>query len=275
MSSRVLKKSVSFEGIGLHSGEKCKVTLSPSENLLNFSIDDRNFTPIEKLKCEGSARGTDLIFSLGARVRTVEHLLSAVGGLGLWRTSVCVEGVEIPAMDGCAETFANELFAASEPAPVEKAIEIYNTIYADNGRGATLVAMPSETFRITYIIKYENPLIGTMMFDYSGARGDFFMSEISRSRTFALERDIKALRENGMALGGSLENAILVGEREIQTVGGLRHDDEFVRHKVLDLIGDLTLIGRPLKAHVVAIRAGHAPHLMLVEKLRKISVGGR
>jgi UDP-3-O-[3-hydroxymyristoyl] N-acetylglucosamine deacetylase len=204
-------------------------------------------------------------------VRTVEHLLSAIGGLGLWKTKIQVEGVEFPAIDGCSETFSRALYESSEECEPVKPLEIYSPIYCENARGAFISAFPSEKLSITYIIKYENDLIGTMLYDYNETDCEFYINEISRARTFALEKDIKLLLQNGMALGGSLDNAILVGESEIKTNGGLRYEDEFVRHKVLDLIGDLVLIGRPICAKIIAIRAGHIPHLQFIEKLRRLS----
>jgi UDP-3-O-[3-hydroxymyristoyl] N-acetylglucosamine deacetylase len=266
--SRRLKKIISWKGRGLHSGNECKVTLSPSDEL---SVSLNGFcTPINELRFEGSSRGSDLIFPDGSKVRTVEHLLSAIVGLGLWKTNIKVEGLEIPTIDGCSETFSRELFESSEECESIKPLEIHSPICCENVNGAFIAAVPSEKFSIAYIIKYENDLIGTSLFDYNDANCESYINEISRARTFALEKDIKLLLQNGMALGGTLENAILVGEIEIQTNGGLRYKDEFVRHKVLDLIGDLGLIGKPICAKIIAIRAGHLSHLQFIERLRRL-----
>ena len=227
--------------------------------------------PIKELKIEGSSRGSDLIFPDGSKVRTVEHLLSAIGGLGLWKTNIKVEGFEIPTIDGCSEAFSRELLESSEECEPVKPLEVYSTICCESVNGAFISAAPGEKLSITYIIKYENDLIGTLLYDYNETNCTGYIDDISRARTFALEKDIKQLLQNGMALGGTLENAILVGETEIQTNGGLRYKDEFVRHKVLDLIGDLALVGRPLRAKIVAIRAGHLPHQQFIEKLRRLS----
>lgn len=270
MICRKLLSAIKIEGTGLHSGKSCCFTALPSDKPLSISLNGSEAVPVSALRVEGSARGSDIIFPNGERVRTVEHLLSAVAGVGLWNTEIRVEGVEIPAIDGCAYSFANTLLSASKICECTDTLALSAPVCHDNGNGASVAAMPSERFRVTYVIKYDNPLIGTQMFDYAENDGDFFVKEISRARTFALERDIKHLRENGMALGGTLDNAILVCADEIKTNGGLRYADEFVRHKVLDLIGDLALVGRPLKAHIIAVRAGHAPHLELVEKLRRL-----
>jgi len=267
--NRRLNRIIGFEGKGLHSGSECKVTLCPSEEL-SFSINGV-YTPIKELRFEGSSRGSDLIFPDGSKVRTVEHLLSAIVGLGLWKTNIKVEGLEIPTIDGCSQTFSRELFESSEECESVKPLEIHSPIYCENISGAFITAVPSEKLSITYIIKYENELIGTSLFDYNETSCEYYINEISRARTFALEKDIKLLLQNGMALGGTLENAILVGETEIQTCGGLRYKDEFVRHKILDLIGDLALVGRPVCARIIAIRAGHLSHLQFIEKLRRLS----
>jgi UDP-3-O-[3-hydroxymyristoyl] N-acetylglucosamine deacetylase len=267
--NRYLKKNISWEGKGLHSGSECKVTLSPSEEF-SMSFNGASF-PVKELNFEGSSRGSDLIFPDGRKVRTVEHLLSAIGGLGLWKTNIKVEGFEIPAIDGCSETFSREIFEASEECEPIKPLEIFAPICCESVNSSFLSAIPSEKLSITYIIKYENNLIGTSLYDYFETDCESYINEVSRARTFALEKDIKLLLQNGMALGGTLENAILVGESEIQTNGGLRYADEFVRHKILDLIGDLTLIGRPVCAKIIAIRAGHIPHLQFIEKLRRLS----
>jgi len=265
--NRRLSETISWKGKGLHSGSECKVTLSPFEEL-SLSLNGIH-APIKELRLEGSSRGSDLIFPDGSKVPTVEHLLSAIAGLGLWKTNIEVEGIEFPAIDGCSETFARKLLLSSEECEPVRPLEIHTPICCECVNDALMMAVPSEKFSITYIIKYENDLIGTSLFDYNEPCD--YISEISRARTFALEKDIKLLMQNGMALGGSLDNAILVGETKVQTSGGLRYADEFVRHKVLDLIGDLALLGRPIRAKIIAIRAGHAPHLQFIEKLRRLS----
>ena len=267
--SRRLKRIVSWEGKGLHSGSECKVTLYPSEEL-SLSFNNMCF-PIKELKFEGSARGSNLIFPDGSKVRTVEHLLSAIGGLGLWKTNIEAEGIEFPAIDGCSETFCRKLLESSEECEPVKPLLIHSPVYCEGANNAFITAVPAEKLSITYIIKYENNLIGTSLYDYNETGGEFYINEISRARTFALESDINLLLQNGMALGGSLANAILVGESDIQTNGGLRYGDEFVRHKILDLIGDLALIGKPVCAKIIAIRAGHLSHLQFIEKLRRLS----
>jgi UDP-3-O-[3-hydroxymyristoyl] N-acetylglucosamine deacetylase len=133
-----------------------------------------------------------------------------------------------------------------------------------------VVALPSNSFQVTYVIDYAAAPIGTQIFDFFDYGGTDYLREIAPARTFALRSDVAALRAAGLALGGSLDNAILVDDAGVETTGGLRFSDEFVRHKILDLLGDLACLGRPLLAHVVAVRAGHVQHLQLVERLRKL-----
>jgi UDP-3-O-[3-hydroxymyristoyl] N-acetylglucosamine deacetylase len=130
------------------------------------------------------------------------------------------------------------------------------------------VALPSRSFHITEVIDYDAAPVGTQIFEY-GTETDY-LREIAPARTFVMRTDVDALLAAGLALGGSLDNAIVVDRESVSTTGGLRFPDEFVRHKVLDLLGDLANLGRPLDAHIVAVRAGHVQHLQLVEKLRAL-----
>ncbi|MDR1049226.1 MAG: UDP-3-O-acyl-N-acetylglucosamine deacetylase, partial [Synergistaceae bacterium] len=129
------------------------------------------------------------------------------------------------------------------------------------------VALPSPVFHVTCVIDYAAAPIGTRIFEYGGGPEDY-LKNIAPARTFVMREDVEALRAAGLALGGSFDNAVVVDAAGVETAGGLRFPDEFVRHKVLDLLGDLACLGRPLAAHVVAVRAGHVQHLQLVERLR-------
>ncbi len=273
-SFRRLTGPFSLSGKGLHSGVGCICTVEPSDEDLALSTDGINFFPIKDLNLAGTGRGSDYIFPCPSgfnngerRIRTCEHVLSALAGLGVWRAKVTVEGPEMPGLDGCAEFAVSKVLENSEPCtdgpePLELPFALK---VGDEKR--FVAAFPAPDFHITYIVQYDSPLIGTHIYEYKGASG-LFASDISRARTFAMASDLAELRKHGMALGGSLDNAILVGDTELQAAGGLRYPDEFVRHKVLDLIGDLAAVGRPVSAHIVAVRAGHELHLRLAEKLR-------
>lgn len=264
-----LNGKIVLEGIGLHSGKTCRAVLEPSaspEVLLNGY-------PLRELALNGTNRGSDYISPDGSRVRTCEHVFSALAGLGFWSgVSITVKGGEMPALDGCSRALCDELRRHSEqnalPEPVN--VKEYFLVAGDKENTTRfIVVLPSDDFRITYMVKYK--FIGEQVFSYTGDC-DYY-EEISQARTFAMQRDIDYLRSHGMALGGSLDNAIVVGET-VQAKGGLHWPDEFVRHKVLDIIGDLAAVGRPVNAHIIAVRAGHELHLKLAEKLRGEYING-
>jgi UDP-3-O-[3-hydroxymyristoyl] N-acetylglucosamine deacetylase len=189
----------------------------------------------------------------------------------------------MPGLDGCALDLAREILEksvsvqpAQEPLPFRLSCPIQVGGPIRDAPSSFVIALPSPSFHVTYVIDYDAAPIGTQIFDYFDPSEDsetwnYYLREIAPARTFALRKDIDALRAAGLALGGSLNNAILVDEGGVETVGGLRFRDEFARHKVLDLLGDLANLGRPVAAHVVAVRSGHAQHLQMVERLRAVA----
>jgi len=290
MEYRKLTQALFRTGKGLHSGREYVLSIEPSDENLSLAAEGEHL-PLSQLTLEGTGRGSDLIFPTGRRVRTCEHVLSALTGLGVWRAKLVVAGegsyLEMPGLDGCSEDLAKEIMEKSIPEDISKAPAPFRpqySIHAGDFSGAEphlakprfVVALPSPSFRVTYVIDYAAAPIGAKVFDFPGpaeeaGKAAYYLKEIAPARTFAMRSDIEALRAAGLALGGSIDNAILVDETGIATSGGLRFPDEFTRHKVLDLLGDLANLGRPLVAHVVAVRAGHAQHLQLVERLRAAS----
>ncbi|MCR4818491.1 MAG: UDP-3-O-acyl-N-acetylglucosamine deacetylase [Fretibacterium sp.] len=271
---RRLTGSFELKGVGLHSGRECRLYVSPAEGKISLAADGREL-PIEQLGLDGTSRGSDYIFPDGYRIRTCEHVLSALTGMGIWGFRLEVEGGEMPALDGCAGQAVEELQKHSEPCE-EAAVRPFalsSSLVVGEGE-RFIMAFPSQEFRVTCVVHYDTPVIGTQMMDFSGEPEDF-CRDVARARTFAMASEIEALRAHGMALGGSLDNALLVGETDVQASGGLRWPDEFVRHKVLDLMGDMAALGRPLHAHIVAVRAGHELHLRLAERLRNLAAVGR
>ena len=269
-SFRQLTESFELSGVGLHSGRDCRLRVSPSKGKMTLAAEGTEL-PLDQLALEGTGRGSDYIFPDGHRVRTCEHVLAALTGMGIWEARLEVEGGEMPALDGCAWQTAEAILKHSTPCE-EGADSIPPLALSSSlvvGEGERFVAaFPAPEFHITYVVRYDTPVIGTQMLDFSGG-AEAFYRDIARARTFAMASEIEALRAHGMALGGSLDNALLVGETDVQASGGLRWPDEFVRHKVLDLIGDMAALGRPLQAHIVAVRAGHELHLRLMERLRR------
>jgi UDP-3-O-[3-hydroxymyristoyl] N-acetylglucosamine deacetylase len=173
----------------------------------------------------------------------------------------------MPGLDGCALTAARRIMERSTPCDDGPSPLCPQTPLFVGDRSRFVVALPASSFHVTCVIDYDAKPIGTQILDYEGTE---YLQMIAPARTFAMEEDVEALRAAGMALGGSLDNAILVKKNGVEAAGGLRFPDEFVRHKTLDLIGDLANLGRPLVAHVVAVRAGHALHLQLVDRLRAL-----
>ncbi|MBR0095605.1 MAG: UDP-3-O-acyl-N-acetylglucosamine deacetylase [Synergistaceae bacterium] len=278
MKCRRLIKDFTLEGAGLHTGRQCVIKISPNDKGgIIFKFKDFEIN-IEKLSLRGSGRGSDYICEDKFEIKTCEHVLSGLTGMGVWNFKLeILEGGEAPALDGCAALTSNKILENSEIIDDEKLepLKLFAPIYIRdlNNQDRFIAAWPDENkLHITYSVSYNTPVINSQLLDFN-LDLDYFYNELSRARTFAMRSEIEYLRANGMALGGSLDNAILVGDKDskdFEASGGLRWPDEFVRHKALDLIGDLSALGRPLHAHVIACKAGHELHLKLVEKLRRL-----
>jgi UDP-3-O-[3-hydroxymyristoyl] N-acetylglucosamine deacetylase len=198
----------------------------------------------------------------GTRIQTVEHLMAAVSGLGIDNLDIEVDGPEIPALDGSAKPFVALLAFAGR---VQQSARIRPLTLpcplrvGDGGRWIHIV--PAERLRITYTLDNDHPAIGTQVLSWTPSERSF-VEEFAPARTYGFLKDLGLMRKNGLARGGSLDNAIVLGNRG--ALNGLRYRDEFVRHKMLDLVGDLALLGRPIRAHVIARNGGHALNIELV-----------
>jgi len=264
-----LRTNVSIEGIGLHTGRPVRVEFRPAGEDHGIVLR-RADAPGRRIPAvPTSARGFDHATTLGAdgiEIATVEHALSAAFGLGLDNMDVEVDGPELPILDGSSLPFARLFLAAGierqhravAPHVIAAETEIVSgdrSISAEPGRGLT----------IHYEIDFPHRAIGRQEFVFK-LSPDTYASRIAPARTFGLMSDIEMLRARGLARGGSLSNAIVLDEENILS-GPLRFPDEFVRHKILDLLGDLALLGRPIEGRIHARRAGHALHAALVRKL--------
>lgn len=260
----------SVSGIGLHTGVPVTLRLLPAP--VSTGIVFRR-TDLENFRIEASGRNVARVsyatslMKKGVLISTTEHLLSALVGAGVDNVVVELDNLEVPILDGSAQPFARLIAQAGTRkqrarrsyAKVLKPIEIVE--------GAKRIAVyPAETFRVTYRISFSTPLIGEQEFEFSPSRHSY-ESEIAPARTFGFLDEVEALRRSGLVRGGSLENAVVLGRDRILNPEGLRFPDEFVRHKILDLIGDLALLGAPLIGHVVVERGGHALHYALVDRL--------
>ncbi len=270
MSRLTLKNKISFSGVGLHTGNPVSVTLFPAESGAGygFQFNGERYT-IQEAYHSGDGRGTILKFD-GHRVMTVEHLLAALRGLGIDDVTISPQGEEIPLLDGSALPFCREIIAcglfqqSGDPNP----IKISSPIYAlSEDERKICAALPSDRLRFTYVIEYPpESAIGTQIATVE-PKSESYIEELAKCRTFCLYEEVQQMQSVGLGLGGSVETALIVKGRELLTPGGLRRSDEFVRHKILDMIGDLTLLGRPLVGHFIAVRAGHAMHQKLVDEI--------
>lgn len=270
---RTIKTPVFFQGTGLHSGEPCRAEIIPfyHKRGIVFEIGGRCY-PLRDAVFEGSGRGTEIIFPDNTVVRTVEHLMAALYVLGIGQALIRISGPEMPILDGGSLTFAQKLSEVElvETEHHEDPLCLFvPVVERDETQKKIICALPGEGLSITYVIEYENPVIGTEIYDFR-VTAEGFLKEIAPCRTFALEEEMDTLKKRGLAKGGSLDNAVLVTSQKALNKRGLYFSDEFVRHKILDLIGDIALLGRPLHAHIVAIRTGHDMHLRLLRRLKQL-----
>jgi UDP-3-O-[3-hydroxymyristoyl] N-acetylglucosamine deacetylase len=266
---RTLRRQVSCAGIGLHSGNKVTLSLKPAP--ADFGIRFRR-TDLGGLEIPATIKhlasmqyATGLSFNDGS-VETVEHLLAALVSLGVDNAIVELNDPEVPIMDGSAAPFVYLIHEAGvKPLPVPRRyLKIMRPI-ALSHREKRIALYPSDHFKLTYSISYDHPLLRHQARTLQITAASF-AEEIAPARTFGFLKEVETLRQNGLALGGSLENAVVLGETGVLN-NPLRFDDEFVRHKMLDAIGDLALIGWPVIGHLVAHRAGHALHTALASRV--------
>ena len=252
-----IRKQVSFTGIGLHSGEPVKMTLSPAaaDTGVLFRAADGTFIPASAENVVDT-RSATTVGAFGVKVRSIEHLMAALGGLGIDNVLVDTDAEELPAADGSAKPFVDLLEAAGRstlPAPRQRLVVEEPLRVGDEHRWLEIV--PSDEFRISYTLDNSHPVIGRQVASYAISE-DVFQSELAPARTYGFLRDVPLMRQHGLARGGSLDNAIVVGKRIVLN-DHLRFNDEFVRHKILDLVGDLHTLGRPVVGHVTGRNAGH------------------
>ena len=270
-TQKTLRKDIECAGIGLHSGVRVAMRMRPAppgSGIVFRRLDkDGAEIPARQEYLQRSNLATTLSKN-DASIGTVEHILSAAGGLGIDNLIVEVEGAEVPILDGSAAPFIYLMHEAGirvQQAP-RQFIKILEPLRIEEDDKFVAI-YPSDRFKISYTIDFEHPLIGEQRQTFV-VTPRCFAEQIAPARTFGFLREVEALRRAGFALGGSMENAIVVGNNSILN-NQLRFEDEFVRHKILDAIGDLMLAGAPILGHVVAYRAGHALHAGLVEKIER------
>jgi len=266
-----LERSVKAVGIGLHTGEKVSLKINPSPANTGICFVRCDLSPEQVIPARAEyVVNTNFAISIGTKrgsISTIEHLMAALLGAGIDNALVEIDGPEVPAMDGSAAPFFSLLQKAGLKSQAEprRYIEILEPVAVSRG-DKSLVVEPCKNFRVSFKIEFEHPLIAKQSFS-GKITPQTFERHISRARTFGFLKELEFLKKNGLARGGSLENAIVLDETSIFNDGGLRFSDEFVRHKVLDLIGDLYLLGAPILGKVKAVKSGHALHYLLIQKL--------
>jgi UDP-3-O-[3-hydroxymyristoyl] N-acetylglucosamine deacetylase len=266
---RTLRKPIGCTGIGLHSGRPVRLQLrpAPAGTGVRFRRVDVGVSIPAAVEHLGRLDHATTLSHDGASVETVEHLLSALFALGVDDALIEVDGPEIPILDGSATPFVILLHEAGlKPWPVPREyIKVLRPLEVVRG-GSWVRLVPSEHFEVSYTIGFDHPLLRHQHAAFR-VTGEAYAESIAPARTFGFLREVETLRRHGLALGGSLDNAIVIGESGVLN-NKLRFDDEFVRHKVLDAIGDLSLLGRPVRGRLEAYRAGHALHAALCRKLQ-------
>ena len=261
---------VSVSGVGLHTGVTVNMRLCPAP--ANTGVLFRR-TDLEGFIIEAQSRNVARVsyatslMKKGVLISTTEHLLSALAGLNVDNALVEIDNLELPILDGSARPFVELITKAGiRPQRARRGfIRILKPVEVVDGV-KRLAVYPADVFRVTYLIAFPHPLIGEQSFEFA-AGSSHYATEIAPARTFGFLEELEMLRKNGLIRGGSLENAVVLNGKGVLNPEGLRFPDEFCRHKLLDLIGDFSLLGHPLIGHVVAERAGHAMHSQLVSRL--------
>lgn len=270
-SQRTLAQPAACCGIGLHSGLIVNLELRPlpPASGIVFQREDLPGRPavVAAVRNVSSTVFATTIESRGVRIGTVEHLLAALAGHGVDNVLVQVDAAEVPIMDGSALPFLDLVRNAGivEQEVVQPHLRILRAVeIVESGRAAGLY--PADALEVTCRISFDHPVIGEQRGSYKHDEREFARS-IGPARTFGLKRDVEVLLEQGMARGGSPDNAVVLTEDGVLNEGGLRFRDEFVRHKILDCLGDLALLGFPVIGHFVGIRSGHELHARLMRRL--------
>ena len=266
---RTIKQEVSFEGVGLHTGVNVLVRLKPAprDTGIIFQRIDKNIMIGANV---GAVVDTAFATSLGyngTRIKTVEHILAAISGLGIDNLLIELDGSEIPILDGSSTELIDIILKGGIAKQGKKRpyMRIIKPVLFEDGH-SEIAAFPYDSRRLTYRIHFNHHLLGEQMLSIELTEENF-IKEVAPARTFGFLKDVEYLKANGLAKGGSLDNAIVLGDNGILNKSGLRFKDEFVRHKMLDFIGDLSLIGFPVYGHIMANKAGHSTNIKFIKKL--------
>jgi len=277
LKQRTLQSLTKAVGVGLHSGQRVEMTLRPAPadtGIVFRRVDLPN--PIEipvNAVAVTDTRMASTISAQGVKVHTIEHLMSACSGLGLDNLYIDITAEEVPILDGSSASFVFLLQNAGialQNTP-KRFIRIVQEVMVSEGqgdKGKWAKLSPHHGYKLSFEIDFQHPAV-----DSTGQRVQFDMEtgvyarDIARARTFGFTKDVEMMRSNGLVLGGGLDNAIVMDDYKVLNTDGLRYDDEFVKHKILDAMGDLYILGKPLLAHYSAFRSGHALNNLLLREL--------
>ena len=276
-AQHTIRRQISCVGIGLHSGNKVNLTLKPAPADFGIRFRRTDLGSHEVPATVQNLAGIQLATGLSnneVSVETVEHLLAALVSVGIDNLRIELNSPEVPIMDGSAAPFVYLIHEAGVKRlqTPRKYLKIVRPIAISRG-DKRIALFPSDHFKVTYSISYDHPLLRHQSRTLRITE-ESFAEEIAPARTFTFLKDVEMLRQNGLALGGSLDNAIVLGETGVLN-NALRYEDEFVRHKILDAVGDLALVGYPVIGHLVAHRAGHALHTEFAAKILEESQAWR
>ncbi|HEY8070086.1 MAG TPA: UDP-3-O-acyl-N-acetylglucosamine deacetylase [Burkholderiales bacterium] len=264
LRQRTLKSIVSATGVGLHTGQKVRMSLRPAQpdtGVVFRRLDLPSAAEVPaRFDLVGETRLCSCLVSGDTKIYTIEHLMSALAGLGVDNVYVDLDGPEVPIMDGSAAPFVLLIQQAGieEQGAPKRFLRMKKRIEAKDG-DKWAVLEPYEGFKLSFSIVYDHPVIEksntSLTVDFAVTS---YLKEVARARTYGFMHDVEDLRDVGLALGGGLENAVVLDEHRVLNAEGLRYGDEFIRHKILDAIGDLYLLGRPFLAAFSAYKSGHA-----------------
>ena len=273
VKQRTLRNLVQATGVGLHTGERVDMTLRPAPANSGIVFRRVDLSPVVDIRAEAHAvhdtRLSTCLEKNGVRVATIEHLMSAFAGLGVDNAYVDLNSAEIPIMDGSAGTFIFLLQSAGivEQSPAKKFIRVKKMVEVKDG-DKWVRFEPFNGYKLGFTINFTHPVFAATTQQVTVDLGEHsYIKEVSRARTFGFMQDVEAMRAQGLAMGGNLDNAIVMDEYRVINPDGLRSDDEFVKHKVLDAIGDLYLLGHPLIGAFSGHKSGHALNNALLRAL--------
>ena len=271
-NQQTIRKSFSLNGIGLHSGKKVKIIVEPAKvnngiKFIRTDLKKDNIVPALWSNVSSTNLCTTISNQKGVSVSTIEHLMSSLSGMHIDNANILINNLEVPIMDGSSLPFVKELENSGivNQEISRKIISVKKEIFVSNNDSYAKIT-PNKQFSINFEIDFESQLVSKQACQLQLINGNY-KTDISSARTFGFEKDVDYLQANGLALGGSLDNAVVVGEKNILNKEGLRFNDEFVRHKILDSIGDLYLAGKPIQGYFYGNKSGHFLNNQLLREL--------